>query len=276
MARPRKRILSPLEPDSPLCFILESLGSRYPDVFISRRLAEQWPENEFLALQNIGLVKASSARTVNCHQCEYLCRELETIYHHNRRRIVCPCRDDICYIDIEDEDLEQYRFSMDSLKEFIIRELNCRPYIHPENDPFREDANILGIASSGKVRLIVSMGCSQIDGCYLQVADNKEKIRDILGFDGNAYRILPHLKEVLLCTEKNTEPIIHRNARWLAEVDYRKENRTHYPSGIYEQLSREEGVSANYIKNQLKTARGDRATLQLKIRYLEQLRKERG
>ena len=239
--RPKKRIAELLSKDDPLCVLLSLISDKESFVAISRYEALKWAPVKFEALLHSELLKeVPPIRAVRCDKCEYFCSE----------------------------QMRGYQFSVESVKDYLYKLLDCKPYFAGPKEETNKQQEVIGIVHSGKLRLTVQL-LYQNFYWLLKIGENTLEVKDVIGFDGHSYVLQSAQKQYLLCADKSDESRDRRRARLLATVDYYKQIGI---SPIYETIAKEEGVSLYAIKNELKEARKDRTILKLKETYLKELR----
>ena len=267
--RPKKRIAELLSKDDPLCVLLSLISDKESFVAISRYEALKWAPVKFEALLHSELLKeVPPIRAVRCDKCEYFCSEVPVVKRGGRYWIICQQREDTGRIPVSDEQMRGYQFSVESVKDYLYKLLDCKPYFAGPKEETNKQQEVIGIVHSGKLRLTVQL-LYQNFYWLLKIGENTLEVKDVIGFDGHSYVLQSAQKQYLLCADKSDESRDRRRARLLATVDYYKQIGI---SPIYETIAKEEGVSLYAIKNELKEARKDRTILKLKETYLKELR----
>lgn len=140
--RPKKRIAELLSKDDPLCVLLSLISDKESFVAISRYEALKWAPVKFEALLHSELLKeVPPIRAVRCDKCEYFCSEVPVVQRGGRYWIICQQREDTGRIPVSDEQMRGYQFSVESVKDYLYKLLDCKPYFAAQAPKKRQTSN---------------------------------------------------------------------------------------------------------------------------------------
>ena len=269
MARPRKRTIEPLADSDTLRYLLQALNPENTCVMVSGEEVLSRPHKEALEALNL-IESASPARHIDCYECEHQCLSHAVTVSHDCAWVICSYQDGIGRIKVPEKQLVQKQITLNKVVTWLRKAFDAKLLV--DTGEIAEDIN-LGVVLAGKYRLVLSL--SHEDGNWILCAgNNKIKLIDAIGFDGEQYRLLPSQCEVLLWADKSTEPREARRARLLATMNFRKAHKADFPGSITEQLAQEEGVSVSMIQNELTAARNSAVIQKLARQYLLKLHQE--
>ena len=164
--RPKKRIAELLSKDDPLCVLLSLISDKESFVAISRYEALKWAPVKFEALLHSELLKeVPPIRAVRCDKCEYFCSEVPVVQRGGRYWIICQQREDTGRIPVSDEQMRGYQFSVESVKDYLYKLLDCKPYFAGPKEETNKQQEVIGIVQGWKedLRLIMcALNCATI------------------------------------------------------------------------------------------------------------------
>lgn len=269
MARPRKRTIEPLADSDTLRYLLCALSLENTSVMVSGEEVMSWPHKEALEALNL-IESAPPARNIDCFECEHQCLSQPVTIIHDCAWVICPHRDGIGRIKIPENQLVQKQITLNKVVTWLKKAFDTKLLVNTEE--ICKGIN-LGVVLAGKYRLVLSLN-HEAGSWVLCAGNNKVKLIDVIGFDGEQYRLLPSQCEVLLWADKSTEPREARRARLLATMNFRKAHKADFPGNITAQLAQEEGVSVSMIQNELTAARKSTVIQKLTREYLRKLQQE--
>ena len=269
MARPRKRTIEPLADSDTLRYLLQALNPENTCVMVSGEEVLSWPHKEALEALNL-IESASPARNIDCYECEHQCLSRPVTIIHDCAWVICPHQDGIGRIKIPEKQLVQKQITLNKVVTWLKKVFDAKLLLDTRETG--EGIN-LGVVLAGKYRLVLSLNYEG-GNWVLCAGNNKIKLIDAIGFDGEQYQLLPSQCELLLWADKSTEPREARRARLLATMNFRKAHKADFPGSITEQLAQEEGVSVSMIQNELTAARNSAVIQKLAREYLQKLQQE--
>ena len=78
-----------------------------------------------------------------------------------------------------------YQFSVESVKDYLYKLLDCKPYFAGPKEETNKQQEVIGIVHSGKLRLTVQL-LYQNFYWLLKIGENTLEVKDVIGFDGHS------------------------------------------------------------------------------------------